>query len=104
MMQHGLHQMPVINSDGHLFEAKLNEAMNTDEDSAINSQNETGEDATEEEPDQFTKMRYKCYILPPIKYPDGKKIVAICVIVSNFLLPYSRFSSAEIENAFCCCG
>ena len=98
MRRHGLFEMPTISSDGHLFESKLDEKMETNEDSPaptntdpdgrtlVNADECAGVDPggragvdrvgvnpedEKEEPAEI-KMRYKCYILPPILYPDGR--------------------------------
>ena len=97
MKSHGLFQMPTISSDGHLFESGLDQNMDTGED--LPSLNNTDPDVDpdgrtgvasdgrqrvdpdglpgvapedEDEDPVEIKMRYKCYILPPILYPDGK--------------------------------
>ena len=111
MRRHDLFQMPTITSDGHLFESKLDEKMETSEESptptntdpdrstlvnvdgcagvnpggrsgvnpgrrsGVNPDGNPEENPGNEDAERAEiKMRYKCYIVPPILYPDGKMV------------------------------
>ncbi len=64
MVLHKLSGMPIITSDGHIAQAAVKE---------LGFQPITGQASTTTNADF-----YKCYILPPIKYPDGESLASPC--------------------------
>ena len=75
----GLSRMPAINGEGHLFSSKLECMMDTtdEQDMHNGNGNPVKRRRMDEEVGKDVKMRYKCYILPPIKYPDGELLLLL---------------------------